>query len=132
MDIGSQSGLATTFIDSSTLEVLVGPQLPSAAAVSVTLATSEVANSPVPFDFLPPTITSLSPASGSASATTVVQIYGTNFVPSATVVFGSQSPAVTFVDITQLTVTVGPQTLGPATVTVTVPTTEMAAAPVDF
>jgi prepilin-type N-terminal cleavage/methylation domain-containing protein len=60
--------------------------------VRVTTSSQSPVNSPADlFSYSAPTVTSVSPQSGSASGGTGVTVTGTNFVPGATVVFGATS-----------------------------------------
>ena len=67
-----------------------------------------------------PTLTSVSPSSGSVSGGTLVTITGTNFASGATVTFGGTAATkVTFVSSTSITVTTPVQTAGGVSVVVT-------------
>lgn len=68
----------------------------------------------------PPTITGLTPSTGSTAGGQSVTITGTNFIGVSAVTFGG-TPATTFTvdSTTQITATVPPRTAGPADVTVT-------------
>ena len=60
----------------------------------------------------PPTVTSVSPSSGSASGATKVTIKGTGFVAGATVTIGSAATGVTVVSATEITATTAASAAG--------------------
>jgi hypothetical protein len=66
-----------------------------------------------------PTISALSPTTGEATTTTPVAFTGTNFEPSMTVTFGSQTPTPQNLTSTSFTVNVGPQPVGTVAARVT-------------
>jgi Domain of unknown function (DUF1929)/IPT/TIG domain/Glyoxal oxidase N-terminus len=69
-----------------------------------------------------PTVTSVSPNSGSVSGGTTLTIVGTNFAPGATVSFaGTVATGVTVVSSTSITATTPPQAAGAVSVRVTNP-----------
>lgn len=69
-----------------------------------------------------------SPGSAPSGVATLVSVLGANFDASAQVVFGSQTPAVTFIDAGTLEVQVGPQGDGPVDVEVSLANGETATA----
>jgi hypothetical protein len=72
-----------------------------------------------------PTVTSVTPPTGSGSGGTSVTISGTNFVSGATVTFGTAAATgVVVVNGTTITATTPAQPAGPVTVTVTNPNTK--------
>lgn len=92
--------------------VIVAVALPGAAGAQVMISTANTR----------PTITGITPASGSTAGGTVVTLTGTNFCAGATVaVNGVAGTGVTVVNATTITFTTPPGTLGATTVTVTCP-----------
>src|ERR1039458_1406067 len=95
----------------------------SAGAVTVTVTVSgqsgSLANG---FSYiLPPTVSSVSPNSGSTAGGTAVTITGTNFVAGATATFGgTAATSVVVVNSTTITATTPAGSAGAVTVTVTV------------
>jgi gliding motility-associated-like protein len=69
----------------------------------------------------PPTITSISPSSGSVAGGTFVVITGTNFTSSATVTFGGMNASVQSTSPTTITVNTPAGTVGAKDVTLTTP-----------
>ena len=96
----------------------------SAGAVSVTVTANGQSGSLVSgFSYsLPPTLTSVSPNSGSTAGGTAVTITGTNFAAGATVTFaGAAAANVVAVSGTEITATTPAGSAGAVTVTVTNP-----------
>ena len=94
----------------------------SAGAVTVTVTVNGQSGSLTSgFTYVaPPTVSSVSPASGSTSGGTAVTITGTNFAAGVTVKFGSAAAAnVTVVSSTTITATTPAGNAGAVTVTVT-------------
>ena len=94
----------------------------SAGAVTVTVTVNGQSGSLTSgFTYVaPPTVSSVSPASGSTSGGTAVTVTGTNFAAGATVKFGSAAAAnVTVVSSTTITATTPAGNAGAVTVTVT-------------
>lgn len=79
-----------------------------------------------------PAITSRVPSSADAFALTTVTVQGVNFQPGLSVQFGTQSPAPQNLTSTSFQVVVGPQPVGTATVTVTLPNGEHAGTTFSF
>ncbi len=79
-----------------------------------------------------PRIFSLVPTSADAFAITTVTISGQNFQPGLSVQFGTQSPAPQSLTPTSFQVVVGPQTVGVASVTVTLPNGESRSSSFNF
>ena len=130
------SGATVTFGSASATNVTVvsGTQITattpagSAGAVTVTVTNSNGlgGNLASGFTYIPiPTVSSVSPNSGSTSGGTVVTITGANFVGGATVKFGSAAATnVTVVSGTQITATTPAGSAGAVTVTVTNPASQ--------
>jgi hypothetical protein len=96
----------------------------SAGAVTVTVTVSgQSASLASGFSYtLPPTLTSVSPNSGSTAGGTAVTITGTNFAAGATVTFGAAAATnVAVVSGTEITATTPAGSAGAVTVTVTNP-----------
>jgi len=92
--------------------VIIAVSLPGAAGAQVMISTANTR----------PTITGITPSSGSTAGGTVVTLTGTNFCAGATVaVNGVAGTGVTVVNATTITFTTPPGTLGAVTVTVTCP-----------
>lgn len=68
-----------------------------------------------------PTLTSIAPASGPVSQSTVVTLTGTNFTADSTVTVGGVSRPVTYVSPTSLQITAAPHAAGAVPVVVTTP-----------
>jgi hypothetical protein len=67
----------------------------------------------------PPTVTSISPTSGSMAGGTEVTIEGTGFVAGATVTIGSEATSVVVVSATEIKATTAATPIGPYEVVVT-------------
>jgi hypothetical protein len=96
----------------------------SAGAVTVTVTVNGQSGSLTNgFTYVvPPTVTSVSPSSGTTAGGTAVTITGTNFAAGATVTFGSAAASnVVVVSGTQITATTPAASAGAVTVTVTNP-----------
>ena len=131
MVFGSQTPAISNF-SASALDVVVGPQLPGPVSVSVTRPNGEIATSSFPFFYLMPTLSSFSPSAANGFETTTVTISGTNFTPDSTVVFGSQTPAISNFSAGAFDVVVGPQLPGSVSVSVTRPNAETATSSFSF
>jgi hypothetical protein len=93
-------------------------------AVTATDATGESATDTYTFTINPagsPTVTSISPATGSVGGGTILTITGTNFFGATAVDFGSNPGTIISNSSTQITVTSPPGSLGSVPVTVTTP-----------
>jgi predicted outer membrane repeat protein len=92
-------------------EVINGKTEPALTATSSSFAVTD----------LTPTVTGISPATGSSAGGTIVVITGTNFTSTSTVAFGGvAATSVTFNSATQITATSPAGSAGPVDVTVTV------------
>ena len=114
---------ATNVVVVSATQITATTPAGSAGAVTVTVTVSghsgSVANG---FTYTsPPTVTSVSPNSGSTAGGIAVTITGTNFATGATVTFGAAAATnVAVVSATQITATTPAGSAGAVTVTVTV------------
>jgi len=110
----SQSGWFNTDANAVLLYYTSGPN--KVWTTGVTITTPYLLTS-----FLPPTITSVSPISGSINGGTTVTIEGTNFTGAPTVQFGTGNFAtnVTVVSDTQITCTSPPGSAGTVDITIT-------------
>ena len=114
---------ATNVVVVSATQITATTPAGSAGAVTVTVTVSgqsgSLANG---FTYVAqPTVSSVSPSSGSTAGGTAVTITGTNFVAGATVTFGSTAATnVVVVSATQITATTPAGSAGAVTVTVTV------------
>jgi len=121
------SALTTTYVSATELTAAVPASLiETAGTASVTVTTSGGTSSAATFTINPSqelTISSLSPSSASAGgAAFTLTVNGSNFVPGATVNWGSTALTTTFVSANQLTASVPANliaTVGVASVTVT-------------
>ncbi|WP_040840876.1 IPT/TIG domain-containing protein, partial [Nocardia brevicatena] len=116
---------ATTFtIDSDTQITAIVP--PGTGTVNVTVqALLDGTSNPMPYTYGPapvPTLTSITPTSGSAAGGTSVVLTGTNFTGATAVSFGG-TPATSFTvnSSTQITAVTPAHAAGPVSVTVTTP-----------
>ena len=115
---------ATNVVVVSGTQITATTPAGSAGAVTVTVTNSNGLSGSLASAFtyvLPPTVTGISPNSGSTAGGTAVTITGTNFVTGATVTFGSKAATnVVVVSGTQITATTPAGSAGAVTVTVTV------------
>ncbi len=94
---------SVSFVSSSEL-MATSPTGTGSVAVVVT-ESGQTSNS-VSFNYLAPSISSISPSSGTSSGGTVVTIMGSNFTSNATVTFGGNpASAVTYVSSTEIQAT---------------------------
>jgi hypothetical protein len=119
VSFGGAAGKITA--DSGTQITVTSPP-GSAGTVTVTVTTPGGSASAGKFTYVtpPPTITGISPASGSTQGGTTVTISGTN-LGGATVSFGGAAAKISADSGTQITVTAPPGSAGTVTVTVTTP-----------
>ena len=114
---------ATNVVVVSATQITATTPAHAAGAVTVTVtANSQSGNLTNGFTYLaPPTVSSVSPNTGTTAGGTPVTITGTNFVTGATVTFGSTAATnVVVVNATQITATTPAHAAGAVTVTVTV------------
>lgn len=115
------ASVAATFVDASTLTFVL-PAISGASSVSVQVTNSApgggTANATLALTVPVPTLSSVSPSTGTAGTTVLLTLTGTNFLQGATVNFGSSTVSGSLISSTQLSASV---TLGDAgTVTVSV------------
>ncbi len=100
---GGNPATAVTFVSSTEIQA-TSPQ--GSGSVSVVVTESGQTSNSLSFNYLAPTISSISPSSGTTSGGTVVTITGSNFTSNATVTFGGNpATAVTFVSSTEIQAT---------------------------
>jgi hypothetical protein len=99
---GTTASSTVTFVSSTQLKAVVPPHASGVVDVTVTSSSATSVKSQKDlYAYGPPTVSSFSPTSGITGSS--VTITGTNFVPRATVKFGTlTSPSVTFTSATQL------------------------------
>lgn len=98
---------SVTFIDSTTLTALTPAHLPDTVnvAVSNVNGSSTLAGAYLYLPTDPPTITGVTPNSGTPAGGNTVMVTGTNFTPTTTVTFGgTAATSVTFESLVSLTV----------------------------
>jgi hypothetical protein len=118
------SNAATNVVVESGTQITATTPAGSAGAVTVTVTVNGQAGSLTNgFTYVvPPTVTSVSPNTGTTAGGTSVTITGTNFASGATVTFGSNAATnVVVVSGTQITATTPAGSAGAVTVTVTNP-----------
>ncbi|GAA1013812.1 IPT/TIG domain-containing protein [Streptomyces thermogriseus] len=130
---------ATSFtVNSSTQITAVAPPGVAPGSVPVTVVTpAGTSNATVTFTYTPvvspPTVTSVSPASGPVTGGTVVTVTGTDFTGATAVRFGTVDATSFTVDSsTQITAVAPPGTPGAVPVTVTTPAGTSAASPESY
>ena len=118
------STAATNVVVASATQITATVPAGSAGAVTVTITNSNGLSGSLASAFtyvVPPTVSGVSPNSGSTAGGTAVTITGANFVAGATVTFGSSAATnVVVVSATQITATTPAGSAGAVTVTVTV------------
>lgn len=129
---GTTPGTNVSVVDSTTL-IVIAPAGAVGSAGTVSVTNSNGANALAPGIFMfgnsvattsgvQPTVSTLSPSSGSAAGGTPVTIQGSGFVPGITVSFGAIPAAnVSLVSSTQITLTTPSGAVGSVPVTVTSP-----------
>ena len=120
------TNLATNISGSSNQLTVTSPAVASAGTVDVTVTTPSGTSAIVPADQFtysnpPPTVTSVSPNTGSTAGGDTVTITGSNFIGTSSVAFGTNLATIDSVSGTQITVT-SPASAGAGTVDVTVTT----------
>ncbi len=121
---------ATNVIVTNSTTITATTPANAAGSVAVTVTVNGQSGSlPNGFTYVvPPTVTGVSPNSGSTGGGTAVTITGANFASGATVTFGSAAATnVVVVSSTQITATTPAGSAGPVTVTVTNPGTQSGA-----
>jgi hypothetical protein len=123
--IGGVAATAVSVVSSTTIQATTAARTAGAADVTVTVdgRSSTLASA---FNYLalpPPTLSSISPTSGSTSGGTTVTLTGTNFASGATVTIGGvAATGVTVLGATSLRAVTGARAAGAADVVVTVGT----------
>jgi hypothetical protein len=119
---GSAQATSVNVVSSTSITAPTPPAAAGAVAVSVTNTNGLSGSLANGFTYLgPPTVTGVSPNTGSSFGGTAVTISGTNFASGAIVTFGSSSAtAVTVVNSSTITATTPAGNAGVVTVTVTV------------
>jgi hypothetical protein len=121
---GATAGTGVTFVSDTQITV-TSPAKAAGGTVDVTVTTTggtsaTSANDRFTYTGVAPTVTSISPTSGTRLGGTSVTITGTGFTSAATVRFGATAgTGVTFVSDTQITVTSPAHATGTVDVTVT-------------
>ena len=116
------SSAATSVVVTNSTTISATTPAGSAGAVTVTVTVSAVSGSQAnAFTYIvPPTVSSVTPNTGSTSGGTAVTIAGTNFAAGATVTFGSAAATnVVVTNSTTITTTTPAGSVGAVTVTVT-------------
>jgi large repetitive protein len=115
----------TTFVSSTSLAATTAAHAAGSVDLMVTNPDTQSATAPAGFTFstiVPPTISAITPASGTTAGGTAVTITGTNFASGASVTIGgTAATSITFVSSTQITATTPAHTTGAASVIVTNP-----------
>ncbi len=120
---GTQNPTPTN-VSGTSFDVTVGPQAQGFfpdVTVTRTNGESDTASGLFEFSGFMPTVLTATPALAFADETVNVSVTGTNFVPGITVTFGTENPVPSNITPTSFDVTVGPQPIGLASITVTRP-----------
>ena len=127
--IGGNAATGVTVVNPSTITAITPAGNAGTASVVVTTSGgSNAANSLFSYVAPAPTVTGVSPSSGSISGGTNVTITGTNFTGATAVTFGGNAASgVTVVNATTITATTPARTAGAASVVVTTPSGSNAA-----
>jgi hypothetical protein len=118
---GGAAATSVAVVDATTITATTPAGAAGAASVIVT---TPVGSSPANtlYTYIPlPTVTSVSPDSGSPAGGTVVTITGTTFTGATSVTFGGVAASFTVVNATTITATVPAGTVGAVSVIVTTP-----------
>jgi len=125
VSIGGVAATAVTFVSSTSIQATTGARAAGAADVTVTVdgRSSTLASGFTYVTLPPPTISAISPSSGSTAGGTTVTLTGTNFASGATVSIGGvAATGVTALSATSLRAVTGPRAAGAADVVVAVGT----------
>jgi Protein of unknown function (DUF4038)/IPT/TIG domain/Putative collagen-binding domain of a collagenase/Abnormal spindle-like microcephaly-assoc'd, ASPM-SPD-2-Hydin/Fibronectin type III domain len=119
---GTAAATNVTVTSGTTITATTPPGSAGAVTVTVTNSNGQSGSLANGFTYLsPPTVTSVTPNSGSTGGGTAVTISGSNFASGATVTIGGAAAAnVVVTNATTITATTPPGAAGAATVTVTV------------
>jgi len=121
--IGGVAATTVTFVSSTSIQATTGAHAAGAADVTVTVdgRSSTLASAFTYVTLPPPTISAISPSSGSTAGGTTVTLTGTNFASGATVSIGGvAATGVTVLSATSLRAVTGPRAAGVADVVVAV------------
>jgi hypothetical protein len=121
--IGGVAATTVTFVSSTRIQATTGAHAAGAADVTVTVdgRSSTLASAFTYVALPPPTISAISPSSGSTAGGTTVTLTGTNFASGATVSIGGvAATGVTVLSATSLRAVTGPRAAGVADVVVAV------------
>jgi hypothetical protein len=126
VSFGGTNATAVTFNSATQLTATTPARAAGAVTVTVTNPGGLNGSKASAYTFVAPpapgpTITTISPSSGTTAGGTTVVITGTNFQNGATVTFGGTAAAVTFNNSTRLTVTAPARATGSVAVVVTNP-----------
>ena len=125
VSIGNVAATSVTVVSSTSITAVTGASAAGAASVTVTVdgRSSTLASAFTYVALPPPTISGISPSSGSTAGGTTVTLTGTNFASGATVTIGGvAATGVTALSSTSLRAVTGPRAAGAADVVVTVGT----------
>jgi len=125
VSIGNVAATSVTVVSSTSITAVTGASAAGAASVTVTVdgRSSTLASAFTYVALPPPTISGISPSSGSTAGGTTVTLAGTNFASGATVTIGGvAATGVTALSSTSLRAVTGPRAAGAADVVVTVGT----------
>ena len=123
--IGGVAATTVTFVSSTSIQATTGAHAAGAADVTVTVdgRSSTLASAFTYVTLPPPTISGISPSSGSTAGGTTVTLTGTNFASGATLTIGGvAATGVTALSATSLRAVTGPRAAGVVDVVVTVGT----------
>jgi hypothetical protein len=121
--IGGVAATSVSVVSSTSIQATTGARQAGAAEVTVTVdgRSSTLASAFTYVSLPPPTISSISPSSGSTAGGTTVTLTGTNFASGATVTIGGvAATGVTALSSTSLRAVTGPRAAGAADVVVAV------------
>ncbi|HKK91803.1 MAG TPA: IPT/TIG domain-containing protein, partial [Longimicrobiales bacterium] len=126
--IGGVAATDVTFVNSTSLTATTGARAAGTVDVVVTNPDTQIGTLSNGFTYVAPapTVTAISPDSGSTAGGTVVTITGTDFQADAAVAIGGvAATGVTFVNSTELTATTEARAAGTVDVVVTNPDTQI-------
>jgi len=118
---GTAAATGVSVINSSTITAMTPAGVAGTATITVTNSNGQTGSLAGAFTYIgPPTVTNVSPNSGSTTGGTAVTITGTNFAAGTTVKFGATATTgVVIVNATTITATTPANSAGAVTVTVT-------------
>ena len=123
VSIGGSAATSVAVVSSTSITAVTGASAAGAAGVTVTIdgRSSTLASAFTYVALPPPTISGISPSSGSTAGGTTVTLTGTNFASGATVTIGGvAATGVTALSATSLRAVTGPRAAGAADVVVAV------------